>query len=301
MTTAKLTTTAEFRPVPDFPAYQITNFGRIQSCYVRARGRGRVCTWVESEGWRDLKGSVDRQGYLRVKLRRDGKKYPRGIHRLVLEAFVGQCPDGMQCRHLDGNPRNNQLSNLRWGFPEENYADRDRHGTTARGERNGLSRLREENIPEIFRLCESGMTCREIAARFGVSGWTIGAVLTGRTWAHISEPLGICVSHGRPVRGERVGGSRLREEDISEIFRLRESGMSQRSIAERFGVSRSNIGWIVTGKSWAHVSREAPESPPGRLRRPVVESIHLGPGRLLDEIAALWGRGAIGLGEDFWR
>jgi hypothetical protein len=36
------------------------------------------------------------------------------IHRLVLETFVGPPPDGYECDHIDRNPKNNRLENLRW-------------------------------------------------------------------------------------------------------------------------------------------------------------------------------------------
>ena len=49
------------------------------------------------------------------------------IHRLVLESFVGECPQGMECRHLDGNPQNNNLSNLRWGTHSDNVRDAVKH------------------------------------------------------------------------------------------------------------------------------------------------------------------------------
>lgn len=54
------------------------------------------------------------------------------IHQLVLEAFVGLAPEGMECRHLDGDPDNNFLSNLAWGTRTENAQDSIRHGTKAR-------------------------------------------------------------------------------------------------------------------------------------------------------------------------
>lgn len=50
------------------------------------------------------------------------------IHTLVCEAWYGPRPDGMVCRHLDGNPTNNTPDNLRWGTPKENSQDTLRHG-----------------------------------------------------------------------------------------------------------------------------------------------------------------------------
>ncbi len=63
---------------------------------------------------------------LRVNLGRGGVRY---VHRLILEAFVGTCPDGMEGCHGDGDPTHNWLSNLRWGTDKENQADSKRHGT----------------------------------------------------------------------------------------------------------------------------------------------------------------------------
>ncbi|QZE10566.1 hypothetical protein SEA_SCOOBYDOOBYDOO_251 [Mycobacterium phage ScoobyDoobyDoo] len=64
-------------------------------------------------------------GHLRLNL--DTNK-TRLVHRLVLEAFVGPCPPGMETRHLDDDPSNNRLSNLCWGTRLENTMDRVQNG-----------------------------------------------------------------------------------------------------------------------------------------------------------------------------
>ena len=50
------------------------------------------------------------------------------VHRLVLEAFVGPCPEGHVARHLDDDKENNHLSNLSWGSESENAHDKIRNG-----------------------------------------------------------------------------------------------------------------------------------------------------------------------------
>jgi hypothetical protein len=67
-------------------------------------------------------------GHLRVTLCRDGKTRRLWVHRLVLEAFVGPRPAGMEACHNDGNPVNNVPSNLRWDTKSANAQDRVRHG-----------------------------------------------------------------------------------------------------------------------------------------------------------------------------
>jgi hypothetical protein len=59
-----------------------------------------------------------------------GGRFGRYVHRLVLEAFAGPCPEGQEARHYDENdPRNARLSNLKWGTSGENKRDQVRHGT----------------------------------------------------------------------------------------------------------------------------------------------------------------------------
>lgn len=56
------------------------------------------------------------------------------VHRLVLEAFVGPCPPGMECRHFpDRDPTNNRLDNLSWATRKQNMEDKASHGTNRKG------------------------------------------------------------------------------------------------------------------------------------------------------------------------
>jgi hypothetical protein len=56
----------------------------------------------------------------------------------------------------------------------------------------------------------------------------------------------------RDVRGEQIGTSKLTEQDVREI--KASSGVSQKVLAEKYGVKPTHIWRIRTGKSWAHVS-----------------------------------------------
>ena len=47
----------------------------------------------------------------------------RTVHSLVLEAFVGPCPPGMEARHADDDATNNNISNLSWGTRSQNSHD----------------------------------------------------------------------------------------------------------------------------------------------------------------------------------
>lgn len=116
-----------------------------------------------------------------VLLWRNNRPNLRRIHRLVIEAFVGPRPDGMECCHNDGNPANNQLRNLRWDTSKNNHADKIRHGTTNRGERCGTAKLTKEQVAAIRA---DNRLQRLIAADYGVGENTISRIKTGARWAH---------------------------------------------------------------------------------------------------------------------
>ena len=104
------------------------------------------------------------------------------VHRAVLLAYVGPSPPGCETRHLDGNPTNNVLSNLRWGTRMENVQDRRQHGRMPIPHESSFTKLTPADIPEIFRLHKAGLSSRAIGGRFGTSHTTILKILRGNRW-----------------------------------------------------------------------------------------------------------------------
>jgi hypothetical protein len=119
--------------ISGFPGYAIDKRGRVYSYRRYASGRR-------------LQHRRDTGGYWYVTLRRNNKAFTRRIHCLLLEAFIGPRPPEYEGCHNDGNYDNNALDNLRWDTPAANHADKLRHGTPARGEKHGLSKLTEADV-----------------------------------------------------------------------------------------------------------------------------------------------------------
>lgn len=67
-----------------------------------------------------LKGSIDRDGYKLVALCKNNKTKTFKVHRLVAEAFIERVDGKNIIDHIDGNPSNNNVSNLRWCTNLEN-------------------------------------------------------------------------------------------------------------------------------------------------------------------------------------
>lgn len=162
--------TENWRPVPGHQGYEVSDLGSVRS-YRNRQGHPIPEPRLLSPG------TV--KGYKHIKL---GRSRQTKVHILVLEAFVGPRPDGMVCRHLDGNPLNNRLSNLRWGTPEENYADRHRHGTHNTGSRNGRAKVDEWAVLAIKERLKAGEKQAVIATDFGISCGIVAHISAGRTW-----------------------------------------------------------------------------------------------------------------------
>lgn len=157
-----------WRRIPAFPLYEVSSSGRVRR-------------WVTG---RQLTTYPTNFGHLKVHCGRSGRD--KLVHRLVLEAFVGPCPDGMECRHLNGDPSDNRLDNLAWGSHEENMQDSVRHGTRARGRDNGNSKLTAEQVADIRRQYATGLVSqRSLAERFSVSQRTIWNIVNREQWCHV--------------------------------------------------------------------------------------------------------------------
>lgn len=59
------------------------------------------------------------------------------LHRLIWETFNGEIPKGMQIDHIDGNPKNNNLNNLRCVTAKEN-CNNPNTVWKIKGENNGM-------------------------------------------------------------------------------------------------------------------------------------------------------------------
>lgn len=159
-----------------FEMYEVSSLGRVRSWAI---GGTRAGQRLAEPRIKSLRVNPVR-GYLQVTI--GGRN--AFVHRLVATTFHGPRPDGLLCRHLDGNKLNNAASNLAWGTRLDNAADDLIHGTRVRGERMGNARLTEDVVREI-RFSTESLRC--IARRLGVSVTAIAQVRNGKTWSHVKD------------------------------------------------------------------------------------------------------------------
>ena len=93
-----------FKIIENFPNYAISEDGIV----------------INQSTDRILTPTTYGPGYLRVNLSKDGKQYPLLIHRLVATTFIPN-PDNLPVvHHIDGDPSNNCVANLKRCTTKEN-------------------------------------------------------------------------------------------------------------------------------------------------------------------------------------
>lgn len=129
--------------------------------------------------------TTNQWGYKTTRIWKNNKAKNVWIHRLVLEAFVGPRPDGMECAHLDGNPANNRIENLKWCTKQENLGHRKTHGTLARGSKQGSSVLTEDQVAAIKAMLKYGVPQVVIARAVSTTPSTINSINKEKSWTHV--------------------------------------------------------------------------------------------------------------------
>lgn len=154
----------EWKQIPGWPGYEASDEGQVRSA-------SQVLTPQSQPS-----------GHLALMIRRRKLR----VHHAVLLAFVGPCPDGMECRHLNDDPTDNRLANLRWGTRTENRADAEANGRIAHGAARPAARLTDEQVQQIRDIHKAGgRTLRSLGAEFGVSHTAIRHIVNATKWRHI--------------------------------------------------------------------------------------------------------------------
>ena len=184
MTQDEIIAMARRKQIPAYPQYEVSDCGLV------------------SRGNKVLSQSPNVKGYPRVTMSINGKSVTRVVHALVMEAFVGPRPEGMQIRHIDGSRTNNAIENLAYCTASENEADKSIHGTKAVGDKNGM-RTKPEARPRGSKhgkavLNESAVALikkklseghrgigEKLAKEHGVSPQLISNIKSGRVWGHV--------------------------------------------------------------------------------------------------------------------
>ena len=166
--------------------YKISNLGNIKSLK-REVSNGNGTRIIKEKLLKPVKDDI---GRLNIALWKNNKYKNFKLSRLVLVNFVGECPEGMECCHNDGDCQNNNLNNLRWDSRKNNVLDKFKHETMLFGEKITNSKLKEFQVVEILELLKTKNYSQiEISKIYNVSQVVISKIKNKKLWKHLNNSI----------------------------------------------------------------------------------------------------------------
>jgi hypothetical protein len=173
--------------VPDYEGfYEVSSLGRVRSV---------INDLI-------LKMSPSSNGYAQVVLWKGKGHKEKTIlaHRLVALTFLSDSysEDRPYVNHIDGNKRNNSVSNLEWVSAQENAIhaievlkiSKVNSGNFQAGSQHKASKMTEDDVKWILDN-QATMKRKDMAAAIGVSTALINDICLRRRWTHITSWYGL--------------------------------------------------------------------------------------------------------------
>ena len=202
-----------WRDVPGYEGYyQASNLGRIKSV---ERIVKHNCGGPKKLNERILKGYVNRYGYIRVDLSKEGINKQFSAHRIVALTFLGD--SDLVVNHIDGVKTNNNIDNLEYVTHQENTKHAVRIGLIKNN-----SKINEKNIIKDYK---NGFRLRQLEKKYKTSHQDIRKVLKANN-----------------IEIESKGIRRRRYEiDEIDLKRLIDKGYNNSEISRELNVSRHSV------------------------------------------------------------
>ncbi len=169
----------ELRPCFGWSRYVISADGQVYSLLRNQPTMGRL-----------LRTHSGPNGYVYIALRKQyGTNGPRrsvALHRLVWLSWRGPVPNKMCLDHIDGNKKNNALSNLEPVTHSENHRRAFRLGLRSMlGEKNPQSKFTTDIVIWIRYAVSFGVSQKRVARLLNTTTGAVNLIVRRKRWNHV--------------------------------------------------------------------------------------------------------------------
>jgi hypothetical protein len=175
----------QFRDILGYEGfYQVSNLGTVRSLDRTYVGKGGSLYPLKGI---IMKQKSDRYGYMTIGLRDNKKRKDFLVHRLVANAFIENIDNKRSVNHIDGNKKNNNLSNLEWVTDKENSIHAYKTGLLKLkyGEDSKKSKLKTCDILAI-RENKNNISQEKLAKQYNVGQPQIWRIVNRINWSHVN-------------------------------------------------------------------------------------------------------------------
>jgi len=155
--------------------YQVSNLGGIKTLNPRYKNKIILKPYGKS--------------YSNIFLYKNNEKRRRYmVHRLVAKAFIPNPENKPMVNHINGVKADNHVSNLEWVTAKENIAHACKLGIGTVGERNGLSKITNEQaryIRKVYKPFDKEFGNKALSIKFGMNINNISNIITNKTYKNI--------------------------------------------------------------------------------------------------------------------
>ena len=171
------------------------------------------------------------------------------LHRLVMMTFnyIPGC-ENLEVNHKDGIKLHNWLSNLEWTTHKENMVHAAENRLLKLGEERSESSFTNNEVHQICRMLEAGISQTEIAKCFGVSNKNINNIATGSRYRFISENY--------KLPPTRTPSKPLTPEVVHQICLSLQNQERIVDICSKLDVSRSVVNDIKFRRNYKKISSD---------------------------------------------
>lgn len=207
----------EWRDISGYEGlYMISNKGRIMSC-IKWNGHEYVKEKRIINGWVGESGNCNYKRKLVLLMKNGERKYFK-VHRLVAKTFLQNPENKEVVNHIDGNPLNNELSNLEWATQRENVNHAWKNGL--------MGECYLDHKKGIITDYQNGATVREIETKYKCSWKSVRKML-------IEEGIRIIPNSERKTKYQI---------DMSKLLNGFKKGKRNVDLAKEFNTNRQLIG-----------------------------------------------------------